>query len=57
MSLLFGEMKPVYAMYREGKNSNSCFYGFLCYYKIMEGLLGGMRANAFARAKLLLTSP
>jgi hypothetical protein len=56
MSLLFGEMKPVYAMYREGKNSNSCFYGFLCYYKIMEGLLGGMRANAFARAKLL-TSP
>lgn len=51
MSTLFEEMKPVYAMYREAKNTDSNFYKFLCCYKIMEGLLGKMRANAFARAK------
>jgi len=51
MSRLFEEMKPVYAMYREAKNTHSDFYKFLCCYKIMEGLLGKMRANAFARAK------
>jgi methylamine utilization protein MauJ len=51
MSQLFGEMKPVYAMYREAKNTDSDFYKFLCCYKIMEGLLGKMLANAFARAK------
>jgi len=48
---LFDEMKPVYSMYREAKNSESEFYRFLCYYKIMEGLLGKMRASAFARAR------
>lgn len=51
MSRLFDEMKPAYAMYREGKNADSDFYKFLCFYKIMEGLLGKMRASAFARAK------
>lgn len=51
MSRLFSEMKPVYAMYREAKNTDSSFYKFLCCYKIMEGLLGKMRANAFTRAK------
>ena len=49
--VLFDEMKPVYSMYREAKNSDSDFYRFLCYYKIMEGLLGKMRADALARAK------
>jgi hypothetical protein len=48
---LFLDMKPVYAMYREAKNSESYFYKFLCCYKIMEGLIGGMRASAYARAK------
>jgi hypothetical protein len=44
--LLFNEMSPVYAMYREALNSNSEFHKFLCYYKILEGLLGPLRANA-----------
>jgi hypothetical protein len=48
---LFLEMKPVYSMYREAKNSESDFYKFLCFYKIMEGLLGKMRSKAFLRAK------
>jgi len=45
------EMGPVYSMYREAKNSNSDFYKFLCYYKILEGLLGTLRANIFMRAR------
>lgn len=48
---LFIELGPVYAMYREAKNSSSDFYRFLCYYKILEGLLGSIRANAFKQAK------
>jgi hypothetical protein len=50
---LFVELAPVYAMYREAKNSQSDFYKFLCYYKILEGLLGPMRAEVFARARTL----
>lgn len=48
---LFLELAPVYAMYREAKNSYSDFYKFLCYYKILEGLLGTFRANVFSRAR------
>ncbi len=48
---LFLEMGPVYAMYREAKNSHSDFYKFLCYYKILEGLLGTLRANVFSHAR------
>lgn len=48
---LFLEMAPVYAMYREAKNSYSDFYKFLCYYKILEGLLGALRASVFSRAR------
>ena len=48
---LFIEMKPIYAMYREAKNANSDFYRFLCYFKILEGLLGKMRAELRKRAK------
>lgn len=44
------EMLPVYAMYREGRNSNSAYYQFLCYYKIMDGLTG-MKARAVKKAK------
>lgn len=51
ISSLSLEMAPVYAMYREAKNSHSDFYKFLCYYKILEGLLGPLRANLFARAQ------
>jgi hypothetical protein len=50
-NILFEEMKPVYAMYREAKNTDSGFYKFLCCYKIMEGLLGKMRGEAFTRVK------
>jgi hypothetical protein len=45
------EMAPVYAMYREAKNSHSDFYRFLCYYKILEGLLGKLRSDVFSRAR------
>jgi hypothetical protein len=51
LTTLFGELKPVYSVYRDAKNSASDFYKFLCFYKIMEGLLGPMRASLFARAK------
>lgn len=50
---LFLEMKPIYSMYREAKNSESDFYKFLCFYKIIEGLFGRMRAGLFSRAKEL----
>jgi hypothetical protein len=50
-TVLFDEMKPVYAMYREAKNSESDFYRFLCFYKIMDGLLRRMRARVRAKAK------
>lgn len=50
-SLLYNEMIPVYAMYREAKNSHSDFYRFLCYYKILEGLLGSMRARVYRLAR------
>lgn len=51
MNLLYVEMKPVYSMYREAKNSDSSIYQFLCYYKIMEGLLNKMRASVAQRAR------
>ncbi len=44
---LFIEMKPIYSMYREAKNTSSDFYRFLCLYKIMEGLFGPMRDKIF----------
>lgn len=50
-NLLFTVMKPVYAMYREAKNADSDFYRFLCFYKIMEGVLGKMRGELFKKAK------
>lgn len=48
---LFDEMQPIYAMYHEAKRAQSEFYRFLCYYKIMEGLLGVLRSNVFQQAK------
>jgi len=44
------ELLPVYALYRDAKNSRSDFYAFLCYHKILEGLLGKMRASVRERA-------
>jgi hypothetical protein len=51
ISTLYPEMAPVHAMYREAKNSHSDFYTFLCYYKILEGLLGAVRNSVFVKAK------
>lgn len=47
------ELAPVYAMYREAKNSHSDFYKFLCYHKIMDGLLGTLRTALNHRARKL----
>ena len=38
-------------MYHEALKSNSDFYKFLCYYKVLEGLLGPMRADVFKTAR------
>lgn len=47
------DLMPVFAMYREAKNSHSDFYKFLCYQKIMDGLLGSLRSNINQRARKL----
>lgn len=33
------ELRPVYALWRESRNSRSYFYRFLCLFKVVEGLL------------------
>jgi hypothetical protein len=50
-AVVHDKMRPVYAMYREAKNAASYFYKFLCYYKILEGLLNKMRAALFKAAR------
>ena len=45
------EIKAIYAMHREAMNSASDFYRFFCYYKILEGLTGAVRAELFLRAR------
>jgi len=45
------EIAPIYSMYREAKNSHSNFYKFLCYHKILDGLLGELRAKINMRAR------
>lgn len=50
-ALIYTELQPIYAMYREAKNSSSDFYKFLCYYKIIEGLLGKLRGTLFSSAR------
>ena len=47
---LHTELAPVYALYRDAKNSHSDFYTFLCYQKILDGLLGTIRSNLRTRA-------
>lgn len=46
-------MRPVYALYREAKNSHSKFYRFLCLYKILEGIYNIIRPATFKEAKRL----
>jgi hypothetical protein len=45
------ELAPVFSMYREAKNSHSDFYKFLCYHKILDGLMGTLRASVNTRAR------
>ena len=45
------EMIPIYALYREAKCSLSHFYRFLCYYKILEGIIDSIRPGLFKRAQ------
>lgn len=47
------DLAPVFSMYREAKNSHSDFYKFLCYQKIMDGLLGSLRSAVNQRARKL----
>jgi len=41
------DLIPIYALYREAKNSTSPFYRFLCYFKIMEGIFSVLRPKYF----------
>lgn len=45
-------LAPVYAMYREAKNSASPFYTFFCLYKILEGVLKKLKARVYEEAKI-----
>lgn len=45
------ELVPVYALYREAKNSVSKLYRFLCYFKILEGIYSHLRPELFRRAQ------
>lgn len=51
--VLAEEMRPIFALYREGKNSGSNYYKFLCYYKILEGIYDFIRPMTFKQAKRL----
>lgn len=37
-ALVIEPMLPLYALYREAKNSSSSYYKLLCYHKILEGI-------------------
>ncbi|MGQ3241795.1 methylamine utilization protein MauJ [Shinella sp.] len=47
---LFADLAPIYALYREFKNTVSPFYRLLCAYKILEGIYGVLRKSARKRA-------
>jgi hypothetical protein len=50
---LFSDLAPIYALYREFKNSVSAYYRLLCLFKIMEGIFGVLRKKAREDAKAL----
>lgn len=50
---LFPELVPIYALYRESKNSHSPFYKILCLFKVLEGIFGVLRGEARKRADFL----
>jgi hypothetical protein len=50
---LFRELSPIYALYREFKNSNSAYYRLLCLFKVMEGIFRVLRKKGREEAKAL----
>lgn len=46
-------LRPYYALYREAKNSNSDYYRFLCYFKILEGIYRRLRPETRKAAREL----
>lgn len=46
-------LSPIYALYREFKNSSSAYYRLLCLFKIMEGILGVLRKKGREEAQAL----
>lgn len=48
---LYERLFPIYALYREAKNTQSPFYKFLCYYKVLEGIYNHLRPEIFTNAK------
>ncbi|SNB79348.1 hypothetical protein SAMN06265338_11112 [Rhodoblastus acidophilus] len=47
---VFNELRPIYALFREARNSDSAYYQLLCYYKIMEGI-NTLKSKQIKRAK------
>ena len=45
------QLRPIYALFREAKNTDSSFYKFLCYYKILEGIYKHSRPALFTEAR------
>lgn len=43
-------LAPYLAMYREGKNSSSVIYKFLCYFKMLEGVFGDFQPKLMKAA-------
>jgi hypothetical protein len=50
---LFTELAPIYALYREFKNSSSAYHRLLCLFKVMEGILVVLRKKGLEEAKAL----
>ena len=45
------DMLPIFSIFREAKNTNSPFYKFLCFAKILEGIFTYVRPRCYATAK------
>ena len=45
------EMRSIFSLFREAKNSGSNYYKFLCYYKILEGIYKSVRPTIFKMAR------
>ena len=48
---LFFSLFPVYGLYREALCAYSNFYRFLCFFKIMEGIIKSIRPQLFRLAR------